>query len=55
LSLIRAALLVMQPAKLLENLGVVRRVLQDSLVSRFGAVKLLCCQSTRSNTIGRMY
>ena len=40
LCLVSAALLMMQPAKLLEDLRVVGRVLQDSLVSSLSAVKL---------------
>lgn len=43
LALIGVALLVMQPAELLKDLGVIRRVVQDALVCSLGAVKLSRC------------
>lgn len=43
LALIGVALLVMQPAELLKDLGVIRRLVQDALVCRLGAVKLPRC------------
>jgi hypothetical protein len=41
LALVGVALLVVQPSKLLKNLGVVRGVIQHALVSCLGGIKIL--------------
>ena len=44
MDLVSIALLVMKPAKLLEDLGVTRCVVKNSLISLLGSIKLQECQ-----------